>query len=116
KIFHIVLAFSVFLSTTGILLGKHFCKQKMQAVEVLAKTKNCCKTNSTCGMGEGGCDKDCCSHEFEYFQSDQDKLVQSFDLPTLHRPALLATLFLICGIEIPSLDNNTLQFQTYRPP
>ena len=116
KIFHIILSLSVLLSTTGIRLGKHFCKNEMQAVEVLAKTKACCKGKATCGSESGGCDKDCCSHEYEYFQSDQNKLVQSVDLPTLNKSALMATLSLVFAIEVPSTDNNTLHFQTYRPP
>ena len=67
-------------------------------------------------MEEGDCDKDCCSHEYEYFHSDQDKLVQTVDLPSLNNPVLVAAILLALQIEIPSIDNNTLHFQTYRPP
>ncbi|MEZ4954996.1 MAG: hypothetical protein R2825_15630 [Saprospiraceae bacterium] len=117
RILHIILAISVLFSTTGILMGKHFCKQERQTEKVLAKTKSCCQSNNaTCGSENNGCDKDCCSHEYEYFQSDQDKLVQNADLPSLNKPAFLSTLLLVFDIEIPSFDNNTLQFQSYRPP
>lgn len=117
KIFHIILAISVLFSTTGILMGKHFCKKEMQAEKFLAKTKSCCQSSSTtCSSENGGCDKDCCSNEYEYFQSDQVKLAQSIDLPSLNKPALVATLLLVFDIEIPSFDNNTRQFQAYRPP
>ncbi len=116
KIFHIILALSVFFSTTGILMGKHFCKQEMLPTEVVANPKSCCQGKDTCGMKEGGCEKDCCSHEFEYFHSDQDKLVQTFELPTLHQPSLVDAILLSFDIEIPSFDHNTLRFQAYRPP
>jgi hypothetical protein len=117
KIFHILLAMSVLFSTTGILMGKHFCKQEMQTEKVLVKTKSCCQSNNaTCGSENSGCDKDCCSHEYEYFQSNQDKLVQNADLPSLNKPAFLATLLLVFDIEIPSIDRNTQHFKAYRPP
>lgn len=117
KILHIILALSVLFSTTGILMGKHFCKKEMQTEKVLAKSKSCCQSNnSTCSSAESGCDKDCCSNEYEYFQSDQVKLAQSIDLPTLNKPALVATLLLVFDFEIPTYDNNTLQLLSYRPP
>ncbi|MEZ4932949.1 MAG: hypothetical protein R2788_12630 [Saprospiraceae bacterium] len=106
RILHIILAISVLFSTTGILMGKHFCKQERQTEKVLAKTKSCCQSNNaTCGSENNGCDKDCCSHEYEYFQSDQDKSVQNADLLSLNKPAFLSTLLLVFDIEIPSFDN-----------
>lgn len=112
KIFHIVLAISVLFSTTGILLGKHICKKEMQTMDLMVDSNSNCK--NTCGPNS--CEKDCCSSEFQYFETDQEKYLQIIDLPSLNKPGLLAAVFLVFKIEPPSLDNNTLHYQTYRPP
>ena len=83
-------------------------------MQAMATEKTNCKM--TCGSEAGGCDKDCCSHEFEYFQSDQDKLVQNLNLPGLHKPALLAAVWLIFESELPTFYQQAVLYQTYRPP
>ncbi|MEO1261844.1 MAG: hypothetical protein AAFZ15_23780 [Bacteroidota bacterium] len=110
---HIILAVSVLFSTTGILLGEHHCQKELRAVQDLTDSSSV-EGRATCGPD--GCEKGCCSTDYEYFQSDQDKYQQTLDLPAFSQNVLLATIFSIHRAALPAVDKNTLHYLKYRPP
>lgn len=116
KTFHIIISLAVLFSTTGLMLGEHFCKKEMQMAEAAALAKNDAPAKAFCGKEGGGCEKGCCSTEYEYFQSEQDKQVQNFEFKQLKQPEFLATLLIIFDIELPVFEAASANHLTYRPP
>ena len=122
KFLHIVLSFSVLLSTTGFTLSEHVCQSELQSVRVFSKTKGChsetapCQRSGNCCSSKDGMDKNCCDSNSEYFQSDQDKQAQSFEFKQLKNPVLLAAIFVVFNIQLPSFETAQVNYLTYKPP
>lgn len=122
KFLHIILSLSVFLSTTGFTLSEHFCQNESQGIGAFSKMGGCQSEKAPCQQTENSCgshdgeDNGCCNNSSEYFQSDQDKQVQSFEFKQLKNPVLLATIFVVFNIQLPSFETSQVKFLTYKPP
>lgn len=115
RLFHIILSLTVLLSTTGLTLSEHHCKKEMESAKAAAQSEGTAQEGVTCS-GDGGCEKGCCSNDYEYFQSDQDKQVQNFEFKQLKQPELLATILVVFNIQLPFSNTAQSDFETYRPP
>ena len=123
KFLHIILALLVLLSTTGFTLSEHFCQSELQAVSVFPKAEGCqsekapCRsTKKSCSSHDEGDCNGCCNNSSKYFQSDQDKQTHSFEFKQLKNPVLLATIFVVFNIQLPSFETAKVNFLTYKPP
>lgn len=96
------LAVLIYVSSAGVVLGKHHCKMQAQNLETI-----CAKT---------GCKKGCCSTEFQHFQLDQDQQTNSFNLeiskPLSHFVIAFVGTFLI---EKPN-QKQISTYEQYKPP
>lgn len=122
KFLHIILSLSVFLSTTGFTMSEHFCQNESQGIGVFSKMEGCQSEKAPCRHAENSCgshdeeDNGCCNNSSEYFQSDQDKQVQSFEFKHLKNSVFLATIFVVFNIQLPSVETAKANFLTYKPP
>lgn len=124
RIAHITLAFLLLLSSTGIVLNKHYCGSELKSMAVFMEATPChhvkavksCPTHSS---GEEGLQKEkkgCCDDKTEYLKSDEEQLAQSFRFDLKNLPVLLAAVFVAFDIKLPVTDSNTLHYLTYKPP
>lgn len=118
KIFHIVLAFLLYLGSAGVLINRHYCREQLKASAFFLPAEKC-HHGAVCPMHasspESG-EKGCCSDRSERVQLDvQQEVVSSVDLPSL-RPAPLAqapSIFLQAKLEA---DVRHPHFLHYKPP
>src|SRR5690554_487223 len=60
KVSHIIIAFVLLLSTTGLTVSKHYCHDLFISASLFSEAESCC--------GEA----DCCHNEIAFFQVDDD--------------------------------------------
>lgn len=85
KSIHIVVIFSVLLSTTGLVIHKHYCQDELKSVSFLVEADHCHETAPmppSCPFHSSHDTKnsvpsDCCDNEVEYLKSDQDLQIES---------------------------------------
>ncbi|MCB0586125.1 MAG: hypothetical protein KDD06_12465 [Phaeodactylibacter sp.] len=124
RIVHINLAFLLLLSSTGIVLNKHYCGAELKSIGVFIGAEPCHHEKAMKGCpyhdsGEKGLQKEkkgCCNDETEYIKSDEDKVAPSVQGHLKSFPVLLAAVFVVLDIELPSTDSVTLRYLTYKPP
>ncbi len=122
KVANIFVAATVFLSTTGVVLNRHYCQNQLRTTSVFVRAKAChsmqqeppCHPQAMqCHYGDA--EKDCCHDDAEYVHSDQLKVFQSpavWVLPTFELAALLPALSMH-----PVVDEATQRVHhRYRPP
>ena len=124
RIVHIILSFLLLLSSTGIVLNKHYCGTELKSMAVFIGAKPCdhvkamkgCTTHSSGEEGLQQEKKGCCNDKTEYVKSDDDQLAQPFRIDLKNLPALFATIFVAFNIQLPATDANALHYLTYKPP
>ncbi len=118
-----LLSFTIFFSSTGLLIRKHFCQNELQSAS-LFKAKSChsdeshhCNaTKKKCCQIKNSEEKDkCCHNQSEYVKLDlnqyyfnyyfKDKKVDFVKLSKYHYQQVL-----------PYLQNKRLKFFQYKPP
>lgn len=60
--------------------------------------------------------KGCCDDETQYVKSEIDQYAQTSEVEINFSPVLLSVLFITLHIELPSIDNQSLQYLNYKPP
>ena len=120
KLVHIILAGLVLISTTGIVVNKHYCQNQLKNIALFSKAKSCHDINkvSSCPLHNNhqNEDKGCCDEETDFIKSDEEFVMTSSDFVDLEQPAVLATIYILLQLELPSFDANTLHYLTYKPP
>lgn len=122
---HIILAFSVFLSSGGFWVNSHFCQKKLVKAGLFSFFGGCCeKSVAPCSQKtktltcEQETPKDnCCDTKVSFYKLDQDQLLskatfKSFELDL--SPSVVGLL--ATNYQIPFLDKSHLKFYTYVPP
>ncbi len=120
RLLHIALVLSVLLSTTGISVHRHFCRDKLMGAALFVKPHGCkmakhrnCHSGGHCAKKEAN---SCCNDTSEFHQLDQDKqlTLKLFKLlkqpvqPLLSWPEFLAPAITCIPKVLPYLH--------YRPP
>ena len=121
--FHIILALSVFLSSGGFWISKHYCQGKYQKTTFIVGFGHCCSTESTdsCKTEESSCEKDhdekegCCHSESSFFQLEQDQQIEIVELRPLELKFIPNPIVLGFSVEIPN-DSNIFSLLNYDPP
>jgi hypothetical protein len=67
KITHIILSFTLLVSTTGLTITKHYCGDKVESIAVDSTPESCCEM--------GGC----CHNESAHYQVEDDFSVPVID-------------------------------------
>lgn len=120
KLTHIILALTVFLSSAGIVVDKHFCQNELKNIAIFAKASNCHAAKKTCPRhqptGEEEEKKNCCENETEYFKLDQDQQVQTFDFELINPKFFIAAVTVFFNLENTFAQNENHQYLTDRPP
>ena len=77
-----------------------------------------CIRDRACGNHDGTSDEDknCCNNEAEYIALEQDQHLQNFEFQNFNYPTLIATIFVVLNIDLPTFDTVTLQYLNYKPP
>ena len=60
--------------------------------------------------------KGCCDDETEYLKSETDQIATTSEVEINVNPVLLSALLVALQIELPSIDDQSLQYLHYKPP
>lgn len=123
RVLHITLAFVLLLSSTGLVLNKHYCQDELKSVALFSKAKPCHKSSmpKSCPM-HGGTSSDqddskgCCDDQSEFLKSDQDQLFHSLDYDQNQGPDFLATPVAFHGFPTDDLAQVDPHYFNYKPP
>jgi hypothetical protein len=126
KTIHIILAFSVFLSSGGLLVNFHFCQDEFLKTSFFFSFGSCCDIHeaSPCSSENDVCnghehsedDETCCGNYADFYKLDQNQQLFSTESKSFDRSGFLTAIFSVFDAEFPSLDRHTLQYYNYSPP
>ena len=127
RIFHIVLAALIYVSSMGFTLNAHFCRGELKDLRAFLPARSChaqvrkdvsahCPMHAqamTCNSGEKG-GKNCCDDESRYLKKDQE---QQFQLLARKVPPFPATVDLVRSpADLPVFDHRKIDYLNYKPP
>jgi hypothetical protein len=120
---HIVLAFILLISSTGLVMNKHYCQNQLKSVALFVAAKPCHqqKAKQACPM-HAAMDQDqeesknCCDDETEYVKADQEQINQSFEVDASAPLIFLASFIQTFLTDHPTTDKASIDFFNYRPP
>lgn len=126
KFIHIILAFSVFLSSGGLLVNNHYCQNKFLKSSFYFSFGSCCERveSSPCSAEKTGCsagdhheeEKGCCENKADFYKLDQDQQIQKVEGKSFERKIVLNTIIPAFNHELLPLDKHTFQYHNYSPP
>jgi hypothetical protein len=124
RAFHILLAFSLLFSTTGITISKHFCRNVLVDTALFVRAKACGMTAHQDEHASGSqCDKHpekttngCCKDQSEYHQLDQDQQITLQYFKQLLQPIVLALPWPAVMCPPVRTSSDLLAYLHYRPP
>lgn len=121
KAIHIILSILVFISSSGLMISKHYCRGELKDFGIFTKAKSCYenKDEATCLLplkSEPSLKKKkCCSDSLSFIQLELEQN-NSIDEYNTQKPS---SFIAIATLELKSnllSDNNSVLFQLYRPP
>lgn len=85
RIINIIFLFSLFLSSSGIILNQHFCGNRLQDYSLFIQVNGCNGAHKAvkktgCAKHSTPMDNGCCKDKTEYFKLDQDQQLEHFEL------------------------------------
>lgn len=126
KLLHISLAILVFLSTSGLVLSKHYCGGVLKNVALFGEAASChennameaCPLHSSMKMSEDDTSEDssCCDTKSELLKADTEKAEITVDFSLTDYPVLLAVLLVLSGVSPVESDSKTTHYLSYKPP
>lgn len=130
RILNIALALLVFISSSGFVVNKHYCRNELKDVAIFVRAESChIKTKvqkmpaacpmhlaKGCEMPEQQDERDCCDDESEFVKLEQDQQVQSLTVDLLKHPVTLVAIFVALKLQLPSQDARTISYLNYKPP
>lgn len=113
----------IFISSTGLVLNKHYCQDQLKSVALFVDAKPCHsqKAMQSCPMHgametDQDAPKNCCDDETEYVKIDQEQIHQHFEIDTSVPPVFLAAFVETFLLEHPTNDQASQNYIHYRPP
>ena len=124
RVFHTILALSVFFSTTGFTLNRHYCRNQLQGVGLFAPATNCqhsakascCKDHRGCALQQEVEPKGCCHNTISYYKLEQEKQVLANGFPLLKNPVLPLASITISKLKLPVSIVHLPSYQLFKPP
>lgn len=104
------------ISTTGIIISKHYCQQKLKGISLVQNENSCSvSTEGFCQKENNSCQKGCCESELEYFQADEQNKI--FEIEEWETKTLQITVIAIIPFELfAKVVSYAPNFLTYKPP
>jgi len=112
KIFSVVLAFLVLLSTLSFTVEKHFCGDKLVDVSLFSQAKNCCKHVKP----DTKVKKSCCKNEVDIVKGQDELSVVSIDDVDFNSQLLLVSYVYTYTAFFESLPKPIIPHKDYIPP
>jgi len=121
RLAHITLAFLLFFSSTGLLMNKHYCQDKLKSVALFAQAKTCqhtktvpCAVHGTMTVPDNEA-KGCCDNESEYLKADTDWVASVLADLDIAAPLSFAATLVPISLEtfVAPIPDSDLP---YRPP
>ena len=121
RLIHIVLAFLFFISSTGLVINKHYCQNELKNMALFVKAEGChTMKQMSCPMHSSPEDenpeKGCCDDETEYVKVDEEQQIQPSEINIQVNPVLMSVLFVTLNLDWPSLDKQSIHYLNYKPP
>jgi len=90
RIVHIIIALILLITTMGVTVSKHYCKENLVKITINAEAESCCDI-------ENGC----CRNETKHYQLEEDFVFAAFvyDLPDSGIDVLFPIVFSMIQIE-----------------
>jgi hypothetical protein len=117
KSLHIALAFILYLSTAGISVHSHYCKNELKDISFWLKAESCHSVEKTCPHHppqEDENERDCCDNQVTFEKVDTDLINMIVD----QGPAVdFVPAYLPHSLNIEFINSNDLlAYKRYRPP
>ncbi len=126
RILHITLAFLIFISTTGLVIQKHYCQNQLQKIALFFSPESChssAQKESPCQAHAKTCcskkkekeeQKDCCNNKSEYLKKNYEQQFQAIDftesiLEIIHTPIYNNSNIIATSLQI-------VAYLNYKPP
>ena len=118
---NIILALLVFISSSGLVLNKHYCMNELKNTALFFKAKSCHEESpmANCPMHKHMASsekKDCCNDETEYIKSEVDQIqtiADGLSLKHLFQPGIFWTPL---SIDSPTFYKQLIHYLNYKPP
>ena len=122
RFLNIILAFLIFVSSTGFTINSHFCKNELKDMRLFFKADDCYKkyyaqkTKQSCHLKKKSCANNCCNNTSDYYKLDQDQQLSSFDFKAFNSPQLVAVLWILTNLNLPATYSKSTDYLNYKPP
>lgn len=118
-ILNIILILTLGLSSTGILVNKHYCKDRLQDYSFFVQVNGCNGAHKlekkTCKKHIEKPKKSCCHDTSEYFKLDQDQQQEHAELKKIQAPTFIS-IAVFQNEMAKSINVLFPQYLNYRPP
>jgi len=119
SLLHILFGFTLLLSSAGVFVSKHYCKDQLKDWSVYAKAKPC-HTGASCpmhaSMPDSSKSKGCCDDQTSFVKSDQDQVCLLSDLDQETAQEWVHSAIVELTERPPERDRKSLKFFNHRPP
>jgi hypothetical protein len=124
--FHIIIAFSVYLSSGGFWMSNHYCQNELERTDFFIKWGSCCssKTESPCSAkkmscnkeGESDEDKGCCEDNPSFHKLEQNQKTEEIKLKNIEESTSPKISKDYRGYIFPDIDVHSTTHFSYSPP
>lgn len=124
-IIHIILIFSIFISSGGVWINSFYCQNKLVKKTLFLKSESCCErsTYTSCYSNKMNCFKEgheekegCCDSKTAYFKLDQDQQIVNSGIDHLPSYSVDMNLVIFHKVEFKTLNHQGFKFFNYVPP
>ncbi len=128
KTLNIVLAFFFLISSSGLIVNKHFCQKELKSTSLFVSPQSCHEKNkskschhsqqktASCQHQSAEEENQCCNTASEYIKLEQDQPQPFLASDWVNQPALLGVLFVALQINPPASKATSLHYLSYKPP
>ena len=116
----------MFLSTSGVVLSKHYCGGDLKNVALFSEASPChenkemksCPLHGSMPMSdeESSEDNGCCDTQSELVKSDNEEAKMPVEFNLSDYPVLIAALLVLGDFELNAYDAKTTHYLSYKPP
>ena len=120
RILHIILAISVFFSTTGLIVVQHYCKEELKSIGLFTEL-GCCTSDLTekvdcCKLPKEDGGQGCCDTKAQYIYSDFSSFAISKKEVDFDGLDLLTVCPVFSAFNPFQFSEFNIPFQFYQPP
>lgn len=129
KTLHLILAFNILLSSSGIMVFEHLCQMRGKTISYFIQPKSCCQKRvqletSCCAKPEIANAQEslsrppCCKDKSSFLKADPNSSIQKIVEVSTFTPAILPTVFspLPATPKLLPPNQKILRFYLYKPP